>query len=98
MSEKLLCEIFKSSRKDEMYLYVDKRKGMETVPEALMETFGSQILEDINFSPSYLFPVDEDVGSDSAFLDNVVELLTHCSNRDIAEVMLSIIPEAWQND
>ena len=43
MSEKLLCEIFKSSRKDEMYLYVDKRKGMETVPEALMETFGKPV-------------------------------------------------------
>ena len=43
MSEKLLCEIFKSSRKDEMYLYVDKRKGMETVPEARMETFGKPV-------------------------------------------------------
>ena len=43
MSEKLLCEIFKSSRKDEMYLYVDKRKGMETMPEALMETFGKPV-------------------------------------------------------
>ena len=43
MSEKLLCEIFKSSRKDEMYLYVDKRKGMETVPEVLMETFGKPV-------------------------------------------------------
>ena len=46
MSEKLLCEIFKSSRKDEMYLYVDKRKGMETVPEALMETGLSDLCRD----------------------------------------------------
>ena len=36
MSDKLLCEIFKSSRKDEMYLYVDKRKGLTPVPEALL--------------------------------------------------------------
>ncbi|WP_404377285.1 YcgL domain-containing protein [Vreelandella aquamarina] len=43
MSEKLLCEIFKSSRKDEMYLYVDKRRGVEPVPEVLMETFGKPI-------------------------------------------------------
>ncbi|WP_311062766.1 YcgL domain-containing protein [Halomonas sp. DWK9] len=43
MSEKLLCEILKSSRKDEMYLYVDKRKGTETVPEALMATFGKPV-------------------------------------------------------
>ncbi|MFP3416340.1 YcgL domain-containing protein, partial [Bacillus sp. SIMBA_074] len=43
MSDKLLCEILKSSRKDEMYLYVDKRKGTETVPDALMETFGKPV-------------------------------------------------------
>lgn len=43
MSDKLLCEILKSSRKDEMYLYVDKRKGTEKVPDALMETFGKPV-------------------------------------------------------
>ncbi|PRY60365.1 hypothetical protein B0H98_11325 [Vreelandella songnenensis] len=43
MSDKLLCEIFKSSRKDEMYLYVDKRQGLEHVPEALMATFGKPV-------------------------------------------------------
>lgn len=43
MSDKLLCEIFKSSRKEEMYLYVDKRQGVKPVPEALMETFGKPI-------------------------------------------------------
>ena len=43
MSDKLLCEIFKSSRKDEMYLYVDKRKGIESVPDALMDTFGKPV-------------------------------------------------------
>lgn len=37
---KLLCEIFKSSRQDEMYLYVDKRNGMQDLPEALLEHFG----------------------------------------------------------
>lgn len=43
MSDKLLCEIFKSSRKDEMYLYVDKRRGLAPVPEALMATFGKPV-------------------------------------------------------
>ncbi len=43
MSEKLLCEIFRSSRKEEMYLYVDKRKGLVDVPEALMATFGKPV-------------------------------------------------------
>lgn len=43
MSEKIICEIFKSSRKEEMYLYVDKREGLVSVPEVLMETFGKPI-------------------------------------------------------
>lgn len=37
---KLLCEIFKSSRRDEMYLYVDKSRGLAEVPEELLERFG----------------------------------------------------------
>lgn len=43
MSDKILCEIFKSSRKDEMYLYVDKLKGLASVPPALMDTFGKPV-------------------------------------------------------
>eukprot|EP00928_Gymnodinium_smaydae_P023190 TRINITY_DN1922_c0_g1_i5.p1 TRINITY_DN1922_c0_g1~~TRINITY_DN1922_c0_g1_i5.p1 ORF type:complete len:2308 (-),score=461.78 TRINITY_DN1922_c0_g1_i5:58-6777(-) len=43
------------------------------------------------------FPVDEDVGSDSALLDNIVELLLAAGNRDLAEVIMMVIPEAWQN-
>ena len=40
---RILCEIFKSSLKDEMYLYVDKRRGFEDVPEALLERFGKPV-------------------------------------------------------
>ncbi|SHF05863.1 hypothetical protein SAMN02745148_01738 [Modicisalibacter ilicicola DSM 19980] len=40
---KLLCEIFKSSCKDEMYLYVDKAKGVTEVPELLLERFGRPV-------------------------------------------------------
>ncbi|MDR5868049.1 YcgL domain-containing protein [Halomonas koreensis] len=43
LNGKLLCEVFKSSRKDEMYLYVDKRRGLEDVPEALLERFGEPV-------------------------------------------------------
>lgn len=43
MSDKLICEVFKSSRKDEMYLYVDKRQGLASVPEPLLETFGKPV-------------------------------------------------------
>ncbi|MBA2778662.1 YcgL domain-containing protein [Billgrantia kenyensis] len=41
--DKLLCEIFKSSRKEEMYLYVDKRQGLAGLPEALLERFGKPV-------------------------------------------------------
>lgn len=41
--DKLLCQIFRSSRKDEMYLYVDKRQGLAEVPKALLERFGKPI-------------------------------------------------------
>ena len=40
---KMLCEIFKSPLKDEMYLYVDKRHGLQDVPEALLERFGKPV-------------------------------------------------------
>jgi len=39
----LICSIYRSSKKDEMYLYVDKRKGLDAVPKALSEQFGTPI-------------------------------------------------------
>ena len=35
-----LVQIFKSSRQQEMYLYVDKARGMEDVPADLLTRFG----------------------------------------------------------
>lgn len=40
-SEKVLCDIYKSPKKDEMYLYVKKSDGLTRVPEALLERFGA---------------------------------------------------------
>ena len=40
---KRLCEIFRSSRKPEMYLYVDRARGLEDVPEVLMQQFGEPV-------------------------------------------------------
>ncbi|SEA34678.1 YcgL domain-containing protein [Microbulbifer marinus] len=37
---KVLCDIYRSPRKEEMYLYVDKREGTVRVPENLLELFG----------------------------------------------------------
>eukprot|EP00398_MALV-I-01_sp_L67-1_P000948 gene948-678_t len=60
--------------------------------EALMkdeDTFG--------FPVDRLFPIDEDIGSDTALVDNIVELLT-AAGRDIVEVMMMIVPEPWQHN
>lgn len=40
----LIISIFKSTRKDEMYLYVEKSKGTADVPDALKEMFGPTTL------------------------------------------------------
>ncbi len=37
---KRLVEIFRSTRKQEMYLYVDKAAGIAEVPEVLLTQFG----------------------------------------------------------
>lgn len=43
MNGKILCEVFRSSRKEEMYLYVDKRRGLSDVPAPLLERFGTPL-------------------------------------------------------
>lgn len=35
-----LCTVYRSPRKEEMYLFVDRREGLERVPEELLERFG----------------------------------------------------------
>lgn len=43
MQGKMLCEVFRSSRKEDMYLYVDKQQGLIEVPEPLLEHFGTPL-------------------------------------------------------
>lgn len=38
---RVLCSIYKSSKKDEMYLYVPKADGLKQVPEVLLSVFGT---------------------------------------------------------
>lgn len=38
-----LCAIYKSSKKDEMYLYVDKKDELKRVPQALLDIFGTAV-------------------------------------------------------
>ena len=37
---KIFCQIYKSTKNTEMYLYVEKSRGLEDVPAALMKRFG----------------------------------------------------------
>lgn len=37
---KVICSIYRSLKKTDMYLYVEKREGLARVPEALIEVFG----------------------------------------------------------
>lgn len=37
---KVLCSIYRSSRIDGMYLYVDKKEDLARVPDELLKTFG----------------------------------------------------------
>jgi uncharacterized protein YcgL (UPF0745 family) len=36
----MLCQVYRSSRRQEMFLYVDKAEGLERVPGALLQQFG----------------------------------------------------------
>ncbi|MCZ6674533.1 MAG: glutamate synthase-related protein, partial [Verrucomicrobia bacterium] len=57
------------------------------------------MLESIRFTPEelkMLHPVSDRAMSDSANLDMVIELLV-LSGRSVAQVMMMVIPEAWQS-
>jgi len=45
-----------------------------------------------------LAPALDRSGSDSALLDNALELLVHGRGRDVAEAVTLLVPPAWQND
>ncbi len=38
---KILCSIYKSLNKEGMYLYVEKSQALQSVPESLLQVFGT---------------------------------------------------------
>jgi uncharacterized protein YcgL (UPF0745 family) len=38
---RMICSIYRSTKKDETYLYVNKSRGLGCVPEGLVELFGA---------------------------------------------------------
>ena len=45
-----------------------------------------------------LYPIIEEGMSDSGCLDNVLEFLCVASPRSLPEAIITMVPEAWQND
>jgi uncharacterized protein YcgL (UPF0745 family) len=41
---KILCDIYKTATKDEMYLYLSREDGFKRVPEVLLKQFGKPVL------------------------------------------------------
>ncbi len=41
---KKICSIYRSPNEEGMYLYVDKKKGLEPVPSELLRRFGKPVL------------------------------------------------------
>ena len=39
-----LCDIFKGSRKEGMYIYVSRVDGLDKVPQGLLDSFGTPVL------------------------------------------------------
>lgn len=37
---KLICSVYRSSTRDQLYLYVEKKDSLSRVPEALLQRFG----------------------------------------------------------
>jgi uncharacterized protein len=47
----MLCAVYKSLRKEQTYLYVERRDDFSAVPEALLNSFGSpQLVTIINLA------------------------------------------------
>ena len=40
---KRFCSVFKSSKKKEMYLYVDRKQDLSELPDALLSVFGEPV-------------------------------------------------------
>jgi glutamate synthase (NADPH/NADH) large chain len=72
---------------------INTLRGNVNWMNARQAVMSSPLFEDMK----KLFPIIQPGGSDSAALDNAVELLTMCG-RSLPHVMAMLIPEAWDAD
>jgi len=64
----MYCVIYRSTRRDQTYLYVEKRDDFSRVPEALMKGFGTPVL-------AMMVPLDGSKKLANAELDKVKQAL-----------------------
>ena len=41
---RLFCDVYKGTKKEGLYIYVDREQGLSPVPEALLDQFGEPTL------------------------------------------------------
>ncbi|AGI23473.1 YcgL domain-containing protein [Pseudomonas sp. MT3] len=87
---KRICSIYKSPRKNEMYLYVDKREALTRVPEALIAVFGPpQHTFDLVLSPERQL-AREDIDK---VLENIEKQGFHLQMPPVEEEYIEHLPE-----
>lgn len=87
---KKICSIYKSPRKNEMYLYVEKRDALTRVPEALLAAFGTpQHAFDLVLSPERQL-AREDIGK---VLENLEKQGYHLQMPPAEEEYIEHLPE-----
>ncbi|MDU9416739.1 YcgL domain-containing protein [Pseudomonas sp. zfem005] len=87
---KRICSIYKSPRKNEMYLYVEKRDALVRVPEALLAAFGTpQHAFDLVLSPERQL-AREDIGK---VLENLEKQGYHLQMPPGEEEYIEHLPE-----
>jgi glutamate synthase domain-containing protein 2/glutamate synthase domain-containing protein 1/glutamate synthase domain-containing protein 3 len=65
--------------------------------KARQSLLSSKLFTDDELDKIYPYLINEDKGSDSSVLDNVIELLT-LAGRSLPHVMSMMIPEAWRDE
>ncbi|GAB1607751.1 glutamate synthase [NADH], amyloplastic-like [Argonauta hians] len=74
---------------------INTLRGNKNLMHAREGTMSSAIYGD---KLKLLYPVVENGMSDSGCVDNVLEFLMMAGNKSLPEAMITMVPEAWQND
>lgn len=74
---------------------INTLRGNHNLMKAREGVMSSQVYGD---QLTDLYPVVEDGMSDSGCVDNVLEFLCMAGGRELPEAVMTMVPEAWQND